>query len=68
MPRCAICKTQFYNLSWSSPSEHCDCGCNATSDYDDSEEYHGWLKAAREAWQRDGELPPYPGLDESEDR
>lgn len=30
--RCVLCKTRFYDLSWSSPAEPCDCGENLTAE------------------------------------
>ena len=71
MPRCAICSTFYSGAGWSGPAEPCDCNCNADASlsYEDmpADEWE-WRKAATKAWAKGDDLPPYPGLDESEDR
>lgn len=50
MPRCYICDTHFEDLSWSGPSEPCDCGIGLShsaareTDPDHLHEMDSWWK------------------------
>lgn len=52
MPRCNICKTQFFAQSWLSPAEDCDCGSNLSgSRYRELDEYKlQEVEAKRREW------------------
>lgn len=54
MPYCVICRTRYYDRSFSSDTEPCDCGnCISHRDWQDMDgdaERMASFDAAREAW------------------